>query len=193
MNKRLSVNEGDLEIRAKSLSVAIDINKPKSLYSFPGQGVSSLLVEEREGGNITEIPLVYLCVLRLLVPPFAPQQPDKNSKLYFPEYSFAQQVDDLFMRLVHGEDYARILPPGEQRPITLEDIQKLPEKGRMILRINEERRKRDSPYFKGELCQAVKGYLSSRQLPEGMDLLRIGPKCGKSKDTAYLLQIDLSK
>ena len=192
MNKSLCVNEGDLEIRAKTLSVAIDINKRGSCYSFPGQGVSSLLVEEREGGNITEIPLVYLCVSRLLVPPFAPQ-PNKNSRLYFPDYSFAQQVDDLFMRLVHGEDYAKTLPPGEQRPITLEDIQKLPEKGRMILRINEERRKRDSPYFKGELCQAVKGYLSGGQLPEGMNLLRIGPKCDKSKDIGYLLQIDLSK
>ena len=195
MDKRLYVREENLEvefeIEGKRLDITMHINPLESSYAFPEIGVSRLLVEEKKNGKAREFFLSYFHYMRLLVPP-GPSDSEKPS-LYFPENLFAQQLDDLFMKLVHGDSYAGLFPE-ERRPIANYDLSELARQTRTILTVDQERRKAESLYLKGELSQALEGHLLGKPLPVGMNLIKIPSWLDEPEDPfAYSLHIDLGK
>ena len=168
------------------------INALNSTYAFPEIGISRLLVEERKNGQGKEVSLGYFHYMRFLLPPSPADS--QNPRLYFPETQFAQQLDDLFLNLVHGEKCAQLLPPGERRPITNDDMVELATRKGTILKVDQQKNRLDSPYFKGSLCQAVESYLCLGFLPQGMTLHKISPWAEEAEDPfAYSLHIDLTK
>lgn len=191
MDKRLYVKEGNLEIIGKRLDITMLVDQHKSNYSFPRTGLSRVVVEEWENGNSRSISVGYLHYLRLVLAPTSPHD-TKNQQCYFQESRFAEKLDDLFLRLIHGEKYLELLPPEEQRPIYVEDLAKFFKQKRTFL--DQEKHKPESPLFKGELCQAIESYLRNKTLPEGMALHKIEPWLNEPEDPfAYSLHIDLSK
>ena len=175
MNKQICVQEGKVEIKARRLDITLDIYEEGPVrYELHPMGFSSLLVEERDQ-EVKVFSLPYFHYIKTLMPP--DERKSKYASLYAPESRFAQKFNDLFLKLLHGENYADL----PSQPITLEDY----------LRLDFQSRTSET-YFQGEIGQAVEEYLKDKTLLEGMALHKIPsfldePEC----PFAYSLHIDL--